>query len=303
MSLRKTTQQFINEAQAVHGVGKYDYSQAEYIDNKKALAIMCLRHGLFKQAPGGHLSGKGCWECFKEQSRTSQNDFIAKAKEVWGGRYDYSKTNYNGSNKKVTIGCAEHGCFEQVANSFLKGFGCPKCSAWVGLPEIKLARFIAKARSAHGERYDYSQAQYTRARNNIKIVCPEHGAFEQSASRHTRGAGCGKCAEKFLRQGWVQAATGSLCTLYLLRVFDKDEVFYKIGITSSTVASRYRGRLLGYKYEVLAQYKSTNAAAIFGWEQSILDTFAHLRHRPKNWFAGESECFSSAEEILSIFPL
>jgi hypothetical protein len=37
--------------------------------------------------------------------------------------------------------------------------------------------------------------------------------------------------------------------------------------------------------------------------KAILDTFAHLAYQPKKRFAGEGECFSSADEILAIFPL
>lgn len=85
----------------------------------------------------------------------------------------------------------------------------------------------------------------------------------------------------------------------------EDEHFYKIGVTIESVARRYSKSksLNGYSYEILAQHTSPDAARIYDWEQSILETFAHLKYTPKQAFGGASECFSSCEEILAIFPL
>lgn len=42
--------------------------------------------------------------------RTTE-DFIEKAKEVWGDTYDYSKSTYTGSRNKIEIICPKHGSF------------------------------------------------------------------------------------------------------------------------------------------------------------------------------------------------
>jgi hypothetical protein len=78
-----------------------------------------------------------------------------------------------------------------------------------------------------------------------------------------------------------------------------------VGITFRSVKERFGSTesLKGYKYETLASHQSANAAAVFDWEQSILQTFAHFAYKPKIYFDGQSECFSSCEEILAIFPL
>lgn len=60
----------------------------------------------------------------------------------------------------------------------------------------KTQTFIAKARAVHGDRYDYSKASYTMARNKLTIICKEHGEFKQSPNHHFRGQGCPKCAGK-----------------------------------------------------------------------------------------------------------
>jgi hypothetical protein len=43
---KKTTQEFINEAKAVHG-DKYDYSKVIYIKNIEKVCIICPIHGEF----------------------------------------------------------------------------------------------------------------------------------------------------------------------------------------------------------------------------------------------------------------
>lgn len=55
-------------------------------------------------------------------------EFIEKAILVHGNEYDYSRTEYVVSRKKVIIICPEHGEFLQLPTSHLQGNGCPKCA-------------------------------------------------------------------------------------------------------------------------------------------------------------------------------
>lgn len=64
------------------------------------------------------------------------------------------------------------------------------------MPKISTADFIARARSVHGNRYDYSQAEYRGSRAKVIIICAEHGAFTQTPGNHTSGYGCLRCGFK-----------------------------------------------------------------------------------------------------------
>lgn len=133
--------------------------------------------------------------CVMKKFTTEQ--WVEKAKTIHGDRYDYSKVNYKGAHQKVIIICKEHGPFEQVAGTHLHGKGCPKC-AFAKLGDSKTASqssWIAKAREVHGEHYDYSKVVYTKARDKVAIICPEHGEFLQEARKHTKGCGCPKCGK------------------------------------------------------------------------------------------------------------
>lgn len=58
----KTTEQFILDAQKVHG-DLYDYSQVEYVRDDEKVVILCKKHGPFQQKANNHLNGMGCPVC------------------------------------------------------------------------------------------------------------------------------------------------------------------------------------------------------------------------------------------------
>lgn len=53
--------------------------------------------------------------------------------------------------------------------------------------------FIAKAVLVHGDRYSYDEVVYKNSKIKIKIICSNHGPFDQSPSGHLAGKGCHLC--------------------------------------------------------------------------------------------------------------
>ncbi|RME07993.1 MAG: hypothetical protein D6816_06025 [Bacteroidetes bacterium] len=203
MSKRLTTSEFIEKARSIHG-DKYDYSKVTYHNAITKVEIVCPEHGSFMQKPNNHLTGGGCPRCARQRNgaaRTYTNEtFIDKANTVHGDKYDYSRVHYRNSTTKVEIVCPEHGSFMQAPSSHLQGNGCPKC-AYEYLGENSRSstiEFIEKARSIHGDKYDYSRVAYRNATTKVEIVCPEHGSFMQSPSIHLSGGGCPDCAHRLV---------------------------------------------------------------------------------------------------------
>ena len=65
----KTQDQFILEANQIHG-DKYDYSKVKYINTNSKIIIICNKcNSLFDQLPNNHLSGKGCAKCCNLSSK------------------------------------------------------------------------------------------------------------------------------------------------------------------------------------------------------------------------------------------
>lgn len=59
--------------------------------------------------------------------------------------------------------------------------------------------FVHNARKVHGDKYDYSLVEYTNNYTPVKIICSEHGVFEQRPICHvTQKHGCPKCSGRGL---------------------------------------------------------------------------------------------------------
>lgn len=142
-------------------------------------------------------------------TKFTTKDFIRRAEQVHGQRYDYSQTEYTRSRDKVKIICRKHGVFEQRASSHLDGCGCPRCQAeWSDEHKANHAasarksrgmtteEWIRRARFVHGDKYDYSQTVYVNERTDVIIICLKHGPFMQKADSHIRGCGCAKCGNE-----------------------------------------------------------------------------------------------------------
>lgn len=186
-----TTKEFIEKAVAKHG-DRYDYSKSEYSGRKLQVKIICKIHGDFNQTPENHLSGSGCTDCHNNGRLTTQW-FIDKSISIHGDRYGYDMVTYVNTNVKVKITCHQHGVFEQSPNSHIYGQGCPVCG---GHNKLDTESFIDKAKLLYADRYDYSLVDYKLSKEKIKIICKNHGVFEQSPGSHLSGRGCPDCANE-----------------------------------------------------------------------------------------------------------
>ena len=171
---------------------RFDYSFVDYVNSKTPIKIKCIKHDhFFNQLPNEHLRGRnGCKKCINRI--TTQDDFIERSIIVHNNFYDYSKSKYIGSNKKLKIICPNHGEFEQLPSNHINGQGCPKCSSFG--PRYNKDKFIEKSIKIHGNKYDYSKTKYIDTKTIITIICPIHGEFEQLPSKHLYGNGCKKCS-------------------------------------------------------------------------------------------------------------
>lgn len=201
-----TIKEFIEKSVNIHGK-KYDYSLVNFKNNRSKIRIICPEHGEFQQEVRTHINnGSGCPKCaiIKSSMKLSKNKlyFIEKSKRIHGDKYDYSLVEYKSSrNDNVKIICPEHGIFEQTPSNHYKGHGCPKCGA--ERTKNKLLKnkeeFIKEASKIHKNKYDYSLVEYKNARTKVKIICPDHGIFEQTPNKHLCKNKCPKCSFEKLK--------------------------------------------------------------------------------------------------------
>ncbi len=122
--------------------------------------------------------------------RKTKDEYIEIFNKNHNNFYDYSLMKYVNNATKVKIICPEHGVFSQRPNDHRMS-GCPKCQ------KIQLLDFILRSNKMHDNKYNYNLI--TKIKNNkqkVKIVCPEHGVFEQRVDGHLIGIGCKKCSDK-----------------------------------------------------------------------------------------------------------
>lgn len=124
--------------------------------------------------------------------------FIEKARQVHGDRYDYSAFTYRGFQVKGTIICQTHGPFEKTPLHHLqRQQGCKLCKReeMSQRQTMTLDQFIAKAKEVHGDANDYSQFVYQSSTTKGLICCNIHGIiFKQTPGHHLSGhGGCDEC--------------------------------------------------------------------------------------------------------------
>ena len=74
--------------------------------------------------------------------------------------------------------------------------------------KITTSEFIERAKSVHGDRYDYSKTFITSMVKNTTITCPIHGDFETRAANHLLGVGCSECSgnKKLTTESFIKKA-------------------------------------------------------------------------------------------------
>lgn len=120
-------------------------------------------------------------------------EWVQKARSVWGDKYDYADTDYQGSENPVTIYCPEHDIyFTQSSTGHLRGsYGCDECSP----TRMTSAKFRKRADEVWDNRWDYSKTEYKGSKVKVVITCKKHGEFKQDPHMHLRGqVGCPSCS-------------------------------------------------------------------------------------------------------------
>lgn len=189
---RMTIGPFVERALEVHG-GKYSYEKSVWAGSNSKICITCPEHGDFWQLPYAHLNGQGCPKC--AGIGLSQRDVIDRFRSVHGDKYDYSNVSFASMKSKVCITCPEHGDFWQTPQKHIAGQGCPKCSleSRGAKRTVGFDVFAERARSVHGDKYQYHPEGFKDQHTKARITCPKHGDFWQMPYDHLNGHGCPKC--------------------------------------------------------------------------------------------------------------
>lgn len=184
--------EFLDKAIKKHE-NKYEYEETTFKGSQEKMKIICPIHGEFWQTPSAHVRGNTCPKCANANRglKDTFDQFLEKAKKIHGNKYNYSKTTYVNQNTKICIICPEHGEFWMTPSAHInkQKQGCPKCAGKYRSTETIISEF----NKIHCGKYDYSKVIFRKMHEKVCIICPEHGEFYQTPSKHINGQGCPKC--------------------------------------------------------------------------------------------------------------
>lgn len=240
--------------------------------------------------------------------RLTLDEFTQKGVEVHGDKYVYNNVNYINNHTKISILCKQHGEFLQTPGSHLNGSGCPHC--WKGSIPTHIPsstkEFVKKAKKIH--KYDYSKVNYITARIKVEIICKKHGSFWQTPDSHLRGSGCPVCADikmgvkatGWTKTKWYDSAINSSnydsFKVYIIKCWNDNERFYKIGRTFTDINRRFWG--IPYNYEIIKVYEFkeltlNNSIKAFNMENKLKNNYKNFKYIPKIKFKGMQECYET----------
>lgn len=286
---------FLTQAQYLYG-DKYSFIIPEDFKMGKDITIVCREHGPFLKRPTYFLQKPGCKKCLaQKKAKASFEKFVEKSNILHDGFYDYSvsEAGYQSVSSKIDIICPRHGVFNTRAALHLNGHQCPKCVHYLTSKD-----FAEKANEIHNFKYEYSLVEYKGSFGKVKIVCKEHGVFEQTPSSHFQGAGCPKCSSlarafSFVDRYTIDPEKGQKeGFLYLMEVEGSGERFLKVGISTELRKriNAYR-REENYNFRLIKSWTTTRLVSsqvedlVLSWKKS-----ENLHYWPRKNFDGRSEC-------------
>lgn len=212
-------------------------------------------------------------------------------------------SNYEIGHSKMSFD-GPYGRCHRLPYSILRGFAVNIESAI-----DKTAYWVAMARNTHGDLFGYPNTIYVNARTRIKIECKIHGEFTQKPSHHIDGSGCPTCAiEERGYSNWIpNCKKCKKCKplLYVIRCWDDEDEFYKVGKTFRSVYHRYgkkksSRKTMPYNYEIIQEVFGT-CEQVHVWERDLHRLFKKmgLSQCPKLKFEGKTECYKMLKTIYA----
>lgn len=118
----------------------------------------------------------------------------------------------------------------------------------------------------------------------FKINCPE------CVSRNTG----------WTRTSWKNSCEGKIAKLYVIKCFDREEEFYKIGITNRTLEERfYHHSIFPYEYTIEYLIESEeDPIYIYELERLLHGLHKDVKYIPNKVFPGSTECFYEIKNII-----
>lgn len=207
----------------------------------------------------------------------------------------------------------KYGCCSLTADNLFRG-SYPTNETAIDKTLFFLKRLQAERPEMYS-RWDYSN--FTYIKNDIKseVICGIHGTFYTTPNKLLYGrAGCKKCGNIKVQENptgwtyynWQKASEKSKFfdsfKVYVIRCWDENEEFYKIGKTFCTIAFRFGkgdNYKMPYNYEVIKIFESKDdGCSISKLEKKLQKLNKKNKYKPLKYFKGLCECFKQVDYEL-----
>lgn len=252
---------------------------------------------------------KQMWELGKVptiQTALNKQEFLQNQIDIVHGvsKFKFLEPfEYTGSKSIYKIQCLSCNSTLLKTASQILNSGCPHCYLTKQKIKAKENRkspeeFEKKFYLIHPDKKLLSV--YVRRVDKVLIECENKHQYWQKADVTLRGFGCPICALE--KKGWNKTNFRNACenenlgTFYIIRCFNNEEEFYKLGITSRTVKQRYRFedfKLMPYNYEIIQEIQDVpNNVWEYEWFLKRYIKQQSIHYVPKIKFDGYlTECF------------
>lgn len=170
----KNYENFIKKSNEIHN-SFYSYDKVVYKNTEEKVIITCPNHGDFLQTPHDHSDGHGCPECKRQKKMMSFDEFLIKAREIHGDKFEYFNDGWSGVSGKVLAKCPYHGDITLDVSSHLDGSDCLLCARSSITSELK--NVLPKV---YGD-IEYriiSGPDYLISKSKCVCNCSKHGNYE-----------------------------------------------------------------------------------------------------------------------------
>lgn len=232
----------------------------------------------------------------KSKNLLSQDIIMSRIRKKHGDKYTYDRFVFNGVDNKSIVTCRIHGDFSITPyHHYERGHGCPKCNT---RRKLTRSEVVEQFNNVHHNRYGYNNFVYKNDSEKGLVTCFEHGDFLVKPNNHKNGSGCPKCGVNKLGYGrtkFVERANShknKKCILYVIECSSESELFYKIGVTTTTIKRRFDGFHMPYDFKILNSISGFNPEFIWDIEHKIHSLLKAVRITPEKYFRGRTECFS-----------
>lgn len=310
--VKKTFEEVKREIEDKHPVEILS-CEYEYKNNKSPLILRCEKDGhIWKTNANKLLQGRGCPKCAGNNRRTYADlkeilESSGKVK-ILSNILDITDSKGFIKNKGyVKLQCLEDMyIWEAPIGNVIHKSGCPKCGGTLRRTYEDIKESIEVKGTIE---VLTRKEEYTHMRDKIHVKCLiDNNEWYSTPADILHGYGCPLCGHKKYGGGFTLEKAEKYknkwitqdMNVYVIKCFNYEELFYKIGVSINTVEKRFAGKTrMPYNYEVLKIIRTNKYLAKYV-EDYLHTHYKKFHYRPKTPFKGHTECFSEIKDIDNI---